>query len=304
MVREKVVIFGVAGFIGRNLAEYLRDKYQVIGSDIVEPSSKYMDVFIKADITNYHQVLNVVRGSDYIAHFAAHALSPSLTDPITNAMINIIGTLNILQAALTNGIRKILFTSASSVIGETTSSIVSENVLPKPKSPYAVTKLSCEHYFRIYGELWNVNYVVFRLFNVYGPYQKSGLIPNLYTKIVRDEPVEITGDGKQIRDFIYVKDAIKFFEEALKRDDCSKLLVNLGTGRGVKIIDVANILFKLLNKTPRILFIPRQKTEISNFVADTKLLKEKFGFLPETPLEVGIAETINWLKNETNSKIE
>lgn len=292
----RVVIFGAAGFIGRNLVGHLKDKFQVVESDVNSNNSTVGDKFIEADVTRYDQVLLAIRDSDYVINLAAHALGPSLVDPITNAQINIIGTLNILEAAKVEKVKKVLFASASSVVGEATTTQVSEEVLTNPKTPYGVAKLACEHYFKVYGELWNINYVVFRLFNVYGPYQRDGLIPHLYKEITENRPVKITGDGKQIRDFVYVKDVVKFFEQALIRDSCSKLIVNLGTGRGTMIIEVARMMFDMLGKPLRVEYIPKPKGEISNFIADTTRLREKFGFLPSTPLDIGIAETITWLK--------
>jgi len=297
--KPKVVIFGAAGFVGRNLSEHLSRTYQVVETDAMESSSPFGNEYIKLDIMDQEGVLRVVSGSDYVVHLAAHALGPSMKDPVMNAKVNIVGTLNILEAARKQGVKKVIFTSASSVVGEAAASPVLEDAPVSPKTPYGVAKLACEHYLRIYGELWNLDYVVFRFFNVYGPHQRSGLIPSLYAKISQGKPVEITGDGKQIRDFIYVKDSLKFFEKAMADDSISKTLLNMGTGKGTAIIDIADTAFKALGKPRSIQYLPARKGEISNFVADTEKLRGTFGFVPETPVEVGVAESIAWLSKNS-----
>jgi len=296
LARPKVIIFGAAGFVGRNLSEHLAKAYQVVEADEIESTSLCGNEYVRVDITDQEGVLNVVSGADYVVHLAAHALGPSMMDPVTNAKVNIIGTLNILEAARRHKVKKVIFTSASSVIGETTISPVPEHALARPKTPYGVAKLACENYLRVYGELWNLDYVTFRFFNVYGPHQRNGLIPSLYARISQGKPVEITGDGKQMRDFIYVKDSLKFFERAIADDHISRILLNMGTGKGTTIIEIADIMFKILGKPRAIQHLPARKGEISNFVADTEKLRQVFGFVPETPVEIGVAESIAWLQ--------
>jgi len=295
LAKPKVVIFGAAGFVGRNLSEHLSRAYQVVETDAVDSSAHPGNEYVKLDITDQEGVLRVVSGADYVVHLAAHALGPSMENPVMNARVNIVGTLNILEAARKQGVKKLIFTSASSVVGEAATSPVSEDAPVSPKTPYGVAKLACEHYLRIYGELWNLDYVIFRFFNVYGPHQRSGLIPSLYAKISQGKPVEITGDGRQIRDFIYVKDSMKFFEKAMTDNGISRTLLNMGTGRGMSIIDIADTAYKALGKPRLIQYLPARKGEISNFVADTAKLRATFGFVPETPVEVGVAESIAWL---------
>lgn len=296
MANPRVVIFGAAGFVGRNLSEYLGRTYQVVEADTTESKSPFGNEYVRVDVTDQEGVLKVVSGADCVVHLAAHALGPSMTDPVMNARVNIVGTLNILEAARKQNVRKVIFTSASSVVGETAVSPVSESAPVNPKTPYGVAKLACENYLRIYGELWDLDYVIFRFFNVYGPHQRGGLIPSLYARISQGRPVEITGDGKQVRDFIFVKDSLKFFEKAIADDHISRILLNMGTGKGTTIIEVADIVFKALGRPRSIQYLPARKGEISNFVADTKKLREVFGFVPETPIEAGVAESIAWLK--------
>ena len=296
MAEKKVVIFGAAGFVGRNLSEYLSKTYKVVEADAAESSSPFGNEYIRVDITDHEGVLKVVSGADYVVHLAAHALGPSMTDPIMNAKVNIVGTLNILEAARKQNVSKVVFTSASSIVGDTTVSPVPENAPVNPKTPYGVAKFACENYLRIYGELWSLDYVIFRLFNIYGPHQRGGLIPSIHGKISQGKPVEITGDGKQVRDFIYVKDSLEFIEKAIVEDRISRTILNMGTGKGTTIIDVVNIVFKTMGKAPSVQYLPARKGEISNFVADTTRLRELFGFVPETPIETGITETVDWLK--------
>ena len=176
----KVLIIGSEGFVGYNLVDGLSEKFQILTSDITEKNG--LDGYTQCDITNYEQVVKTVKGVDVVINLATHSLVSSLGEETRNAEVNIIGLLNILQACRENNIKKIIFTSASSLIGEPESLKVPENHPTKPKTAYGITKLASEHYLRLFQELYKINFVIFRFFNIYGPYQKNGLIPSLYKK--------------------------------------------------------------------------------------------------------------------------
>ena len=292
----KVLIIGSEGFVGYNLVDGLSEKFQILTSDITEKNG--LDGYTQCDITNYEQVINTVKDVDVVINLATHSLVSSLGEETKNAQVNIIGLLNILRACRENNIKKIIFTSASSLIGEPESFEVSENHPTKPKTAYGITKLASEHYLRLFQELYKINFVIFRFFNIYGPYQKNGLIPSLYKKISSNEPVTIFGDGKQLRDFVYIRDILPFFEKAISNDFANNSIYNIGTGTGTTISEVIVQMSEILHTKPKIQRESVRMGEIGNFIADTRKLEKIFGQKPDTPIRDGLDQTISWLTNQ------
>lgn len=290
----KVLILGSEGFVGKNLVGGLQDSHQILTADVLENGSNKN--YTRVDITDYESVQAAVRDVDVVINLVAHTLVSSLNEVIINAKINIIGLLNILEACRENKIEKIIFTSASSMIGEPNVFKVSESHQITPKTAYGITKMTSEHYLRLYNEMHGINYVIFRFFNIYGPYQKNGLIPTLYKRISAGQPITIFGKGDQIRDYVYIEDVIPFFEKVISANTVNNQIFNIGTGVGTSIMDIVNYFSKILNIKVNIDYQPSRSGEIGNFVADTSLLFSTFGSVPKTSIEGGLQKTIAWLQ--------
>lgn len=293
----KVTVFGASGFVGINVVNALQEAgIEVITSDIRE--SPHLNAeFTPADLLEYDQVERVVKGSDMVVHLAASPLPVSVEKPKLNARINIEGSLNIMDAAREHGITKIIFSSASSLVGEVKYNPVDEKHPTTPKTPYAVAKYATEHYLRVYQELYGLDYLVFRFFNIYGPWQypESGaLIPMLYKKLKEDGSFNVFGDGGQSRDFVYVGDLADFYVKAVL-GEMKNEVVNLGTGKGTTIKEVVEIAGEILGIEPTINYLPERPGEIDNFVADVGRLKALFESLPSKSLNDGLRETFEWL---------
>jgi len=291
----KVLVLGSEGFVGNNLVQGLEKSHEIFTADQVD--SKRLKNHIAFDITNYESVQKTIKDIDVVIDLAAHSLVSSIEETIQNAKVNIIGLLNVLEACRKNNIKKIIFTSASSLIGEPLTYKVSESHIPKPKTAYGITKLTSEHYLRLYSELYGLDHIVFRFFNIYGDHQKNGLIPSLYNKILKNESLTVFGKGDQIRDYVYIKDIVPFFEKAISSEVANNSIFNLGTGTGSTIMDVIAIMSKIMKINPIIENKPTRPGEIGNFVADTTHLEKTFGTIPQTNLESGLRTTISWLKN-------
>ncbi len=292
----KILIMGSEGFVGKNLVKGLSEKHDIYTSDQIESANQN---YSQCDITNYDSVEKVVRGVDAVIHLAAHSLVSSLDGSITNAKVNIMGLLNLLESCRKNSIHKVIFTSASSLVGEPNSFHVNENHPPKPKTAYGITKLTSEHYLRLYHELYDIDYTVFRFFNIYGPFQKNGLIPSIFNKIKNNEPITIFGKGDQIRDYVYIEDVLPFFEQAASSEIGKNKVLNMGTGNGTTILEIVKNISEILRIEPKIEYQPIRPGEIGNFVADTTLLHETFGKIPSTDVKIGLSRTIDWLKNNS-----
>jgi len=292
----KVLVLGSEGFVGNNLVEGLSKNYQVSCADLI-PTSTHNN-YSQFDITVPSSVEKVVKDVDVVIDLAAHSLVSSLDGTIDNAKVNILGLLNVLESCRKNKIKKIIFTSASSLIGIPNSEKVSETHAANPKTAYGITKLVSEHYLRLYNELYGINYVIFRFFNIYGPYQKNGLIPSLYSRIAKNQPLTVFGKGDQIRDYVFIQDIIKFFEKAITEDIADNDTFNMGTGKGTSILDIIKILSETMNAKSKIEFKEPRSGEIGNFVADPQLLSSTFGSIPSTTVKEGIKQTIEWLKTQ------
>lgn len=290
----KILILGSEGFVGNNLVHGLSKNHEIHCADIVEHSSH--ENYVQFDVTDFQSVIKTIKDVDVVIDLVAHTLVSSLEGPIKNAEVNIIGLLNILEACKNNNIKKLIFTSASSLIGEPKTFHVYEDHTALPKTAYGVTKLASEHYLRLYSELYGIDYVVFRFFNIYGPYQKNGLIPTLYNRIIKNEPLTIFGKGDQVRDYVFIKDIIPFFEKSCVTNSGKNSVYNMGTGKGTTIKEIIDIMTKILKIEPKIEYKPERPGEIGNFVADSSKLNSSFDSVPNTSVENGLEETIHWLK--------
>ena len=293
----KVLIIGSEGFVGNNLVDGLSKNHEIICADQLENSNHKN--YYQLDVTNLDDVQRIVDNVDIVIDLAAHSLVSSLDGSIINAKVNIIGLLNILESCRKNQIKKIIFTSASSLVGEPKTFKVSEEHSATPKTAYGITKLTSEHYLRLYSELYGLKYTVFRFFNIYGPYQKNGLIPSLYNRIIWKQPLTIFGKGDQIRDYVFIKDIIEFFEKAISSTITDNQILNMGTGEGTTIKELIQVLSDIMQVTPKLDYKPERPGEIGNFVADSKKLDKIFGAIPTTRINTGLSETIAWLKENT-----
>lgn len=299
----KIAVFGASGFVGLNVLDVLGKKYGM-GSILASDIRKHPHIqckFLEADLLNYDSVNNVIKNCDYVVHLAASPLPVSLNKPKENANINIIGSLNILDSAKENKVKKVIFSSASSIVGEVKYNPVDEEHPCRPKTPYGVSKFSMEHFLRVYKELYNLDYVIFRFFNVYGPWQyptSGALIPMVYSRLRETGTFSVNGTGSQTRDFIYVEDIASIIGETLTKD-VSNEVFNMGTGVGTSIKEIITLSAEILKITPKIEYLPPRPGEIDNFVANMDKMKNMLGMCPETDLESGLKKTFAWLESNT-----
>jgi len=295
----KVAIFGASGFVGTNVIEALKATgHEIIASDIQEKPIEGTQ-FVKANLLKYEEVETVVSDCDIVIHLAANPLNISVEKPRLNAQINIDGTLNIMDASREYGIKKVIFSSASSLVGEVRYNPVDEKHPCTPKTPYGVAKYAIEHYLRVYQELYGLNYLVFRFFNIYGPWQyptSGALIPMVYNKLSVGEAFNVFGTGSQMRDFVYVGDIADYYVRSVS-NDVKNTVVNMGTGRGTTIKDVVLTAGEVLGVEPGINYLPERPGEIDNFVADTSRIAGLFGGAPSTNLKDGMKATFSWLRS-------
>ena len=299
----KIVITGGAGFIGSNLAEVLSkdNANEVIVLDDLSTgklaNTKEMAIkFVNGSITDLELLQTIFKDVDYVLHQAAIPSVPrSINEPIASNNANITGTLNVLVAARDRNVKKVVYASSSSVYGDTPKLPKREDMTPTPLSPYAVTKLTGEHYCNVFNEVYGLKTVALRYFNVYGPKQDpysdyAAVIPKFVSRVLRDEPPLIYGDGQQTRDFTFVKDVVTANIRAMKSDATG--VFNIASGNRITIQELAELVMKLMDKELGVILEEPRKGDVLHSLADVSKAKAGFGYEPGYRLETGLEETI------------
>ncbi len=302
---KKIVITGGAGFIGSNLAEAFSKENDVIVVDNlstgrlenIKPLAKARKLrFARGNAGDYKLMRKLCRGADYLLHYAAIPSVPlSVKDPLLVNKNGIDATLMALVAARDADVDKVIFASSSAIYGDTKALPVKEDTPLKPLSPYAVTKIASEHYCRLFGELYGMETVSLRYFNVFGPRQNpkseyAAVVPRFITNALSGKPLTIYGDGRQTRDFLYVKDVVLANELAMRPG--LEGVYNISSGQSVTINHLAKIVLVLSGKDVRVLHAPVRKGEIVRSEADVSRARKELGFEPKYPIEKGLRETI------------
>ena len=307
------LVTGGAGFIGSNLCEAITDMgYQVRcldnlstgkqeNVDILADRPNY--TFIKGDIRDLDTCMAACKGVDYVLNEAAWGSVPrSIEMPLLYEEINIRGTLNMMEAARQNGVKKFVFASSSSVYGD-------HPVLPKVEgqegnllSPYALTKRVDEEYAKLYKRLYGLDTYGLRYFNVFGRRQDpdgayAAVIPKFIKMLLHDEVPTINGDGKQSRDFTYIDNVIEAnLKACLASSEVAGNIFNVAYGGREYLIDIYYDLCKALGKNVEPNFGPDRAGDIKHSNADISKAKKLLGYAPDYDFEKGIALAIDWYK--------
>lgn len=293
----KLLVTGGAGFIGSNLVdELIHLGHQVLVIDNLS-GGKRENVnrkakFYHADVTNLKQIRLIFRGVDYVFHLAAlPRVQFSIEHPLESDAVNVRGTLNVLLASANVGVKKVIYSASSSAYGDQKIMPLRESLLANPKSPYGLQKYIGELYCKIWSEVYKLPTVSLRYFNVYGPRQShEGAYALVIAKFIKQklsgQPMTITGDGKQTRDFTNVKDIVRANVLAMRSMKVGKgEVINIGAGRNQSILHIARLIGGPIK------FIPA-RFEPRNTLADNKLAHKLLGWRPLVSTEEGIAELI------------
>lgn len=307
------LVTGGAGFIGSNLCEVLLDRgYKVRCLDNLSNGSQAnVDLFInnpnytfiKGDIRDFDTCMKACEGVDFVLNQAAWGSVPrSIEMPLLYEEINIRGTLNMMEAARQNGVKKFVYASSSSVYGD-------EPNLPKREgregnllSPYALTKKVDEEYGRLYKILYGLDTYGLRYFNVFGKRQNpngdyAAVIPKFIKQLLNGEIPTINGDGKQSRDFTYIENVIEAnLKACLAPSEAAGEVYNIAFGGREYLIDVYHSLCTALNKEVEPILGPDRKGDIKHSNADISKAKANLGYDPSWDFKRGIAAAIEWYR--------
>ena len=327
---EKILITGVAGFIGFNIAKSLSQNYEIIGldnlndyydiklkkdrlSNLIEffkdqKNSKFS--FVKLDLNNKRDLQELFKKNNfnYVLHFAAQAgVRYSLQNPQAYIDSNINGFLNLLESCKKFKPSLLLYASSSSVYGLNKKLPFSEkDKIDKPISLYASSKIANELMAYNYSHLFGIRTLGLRLFTVYGPWGRPDMaLFKFCQSILNDQKIEIFNNGNMMRDFTYVDDVVSAIKKIILLNSREKFfksneiyeILNLGSNNPVRLLKFVNIIEEKLNKKAKIDFKPLQPGDVIDTYADISLLKKRIKYKPSTSLEEGITEFINWYKN-------
>ncbi|MEN3046582.1 MAG: NAD-dependent epimerase/dehydratase family protein [Candidatus Hydrothermales bacterium] len=314
----KVIITGVAGFIGSNLAlKTLELGYDIVGIDNFDP---YYDVslkrknlenilsfknfkFYEVDILDKETIRKVIleEEPEVVVHLAARpGVRASILDPFKYIEINIKGTLTLLECIKDKKI-KLIFSSSSSVYGDKRGKFSESDKNIVPVSPYGYSKRAAEILCETYNKLYGIKVLVLRLFTVYGPSQRPDMAIHLFTKkILKGEEIRVFGEGKTERDYTYIDDIVKGIISAIQLKDFDFDIINLGNSKPVSIFKVIKIIERLLGKKAKIVLEPLPMGDVKRTYANIEKAKMILNYNPVTSLEDGIESFLKWHQKNCN----
>jgi UDP-glucose 4-epimerase len=309
----RAVVTGGAGFIGSNLAlDLISNGHDVtILDNLLSGYRENLNAlsgvrFVEGDIRDPSAVDDAVEGAEVVFHLAACVGNKrSIDDPLLDAEINVLGTLQVLEAARRHGVRKIVASSSAGIFGELKTLPISEDHPVEPDSPYGCTKLCEEKLCLAYAKLYELEAICLRYFNVYGPNQRydayGNVIPIFAHQILRGERVTVFGDGEQTRDFVNVRDVVQANVRAAEAKGVSGAF-NVGSQTQITINRLVQLLAEAAGLEPEIVHQAPRPGDVLHSLADTSAAREAFGFVPSVSLEEGLAEYVGWAKAQVNSQ--
>ncbi len=304
----KYLITGGAGFIGSNIAHTLLTQghdVRIIDNFATGRKVNIEDVtdrieLIDGDVRDFWTVSEAVDGVDYVLHQAAlPSVIRSVKNPLTSNIVNINGTLNILEAARQAGVKRVVFACSSSVYGESETLPKVETMTPSPLSPYAVNKITGEYYCKVYHRLYGLETVALRYFNIFGPRQDPGsqysaVIPLFIKAVLTGKRPTIFGDGEQSRDFTYIGNAVAANLKACTAPAAAGKAYNVACGERFTLNQTLTYINEILGKDVKPIYNDPRPGDIRHSLADIEAAKKDLGYAVDFDFKTGLRETVKW----------
>ncbi|MBM4373928.1 MAG: NAD-dependent epimerase/dehydratase family protein [Deltaproteobacteria bacterium] len=313
----KLLVTGVAGFIGSKLTERLIARGDdVVGLDNFDPfypretkernltSLRSAIRFVEGDITDRGGLDRLLAAErfDAVIHLAALAgVRPSIREPWRYAHVNVVGTAHLAEAMIARGVSRLVFASSSSVYGDNTLVPYEESQrVDEPASPYATTKRAGELMLDTFAKLHGLSSSCLRFFTVYGPRQRPEMAIHKFARAIeRGEPVTLYGDGSSSRDYTYIDDVVDGVLGALDRPPVGARIYNLGGTQPVRLDALVRELGRALDKQPTLVHAPPQPGDVHQTWADVSRARSELGYAPQVPLPEGLRRFASWLRGES-----
>ena len=309
----KYLVTGGGGFIGSNLVAHLLDQGEevVVVDNFSTGKRKNLVEFeeriklITGDIRDRDTMDEAADGCTAIFHQAALGSVPrSVKDPLTSHDVNVNGTINVLEAAKSGGVKRVIFAGSSSVYGNTKESPKHELMPQRPASPYAGTKVAAEGYIRAWAQSYGLETITLRYFNVFGPKQSPGgpyaaVIPAFVSSLLDGRPPIVYGDGKQSRDFCFIENVClaNLLAARAPSESCDGRAMNIACNRSTDLLEILRILNEELGTDIEPEFQPPRAGDVKHSLADISLAVESIGYTPAVYFEEGLRKAVNWYRN-------
>ena len=305
----KILVTGGAGFIGSNIVDALIEKKHavVIVDNLATGNIKNINKkakFYKVSVCDKKKIDEIFKKEkiDIVIHHAAQLdVRKSVADPCFDADVNIKGALNILEACKNTKVKKIIFASSGGTIyGECGTKAPDEKSFANPLSPYGVAKLSVEHYIKAYSALYGLKYTVLRYANVYGPRQdvngEAGVVAIFIGKMTANKEVFIFGNGKQLRDYVYVKDVVSANIKALTKGNNE--IINIGTQKTFSVNQLVKELSAITHYKNKPIFKPKRNGELFKSFLNISKAKKVLNWEPKVSIKEGLKNTVEYFVNK------
>ncbi len=302
------LVTGGCGFVGSHLVEALVQKGERVrvfdncSTGKAENIAHLKDQieFIDGDLRELDAIQQAVADVDYVFHQGARpSVARSVADPILSNNININGTLNILVAARDAGVKRVVYAASSSAYGNIPTLPRSETLSPQPASPYAITKYVGECYCRVFTQVFGLETVALRYFNIFGPRQNptsqySAVIPKFIHAYLHDNSPVIEGDGEQSRDFTYIANAVHANLLACHAEGAVGEVFNIGCGQQTSINRLASLIGEMMETDTKPVYIDPRPGDVRHSCADIRKAQQLLGYEPKIELKTGLRRTIDW----------
>lgn len=301
---------GGCGFIGSNIVEYLVGLGETVKilDDLSTGNERNLAEFkdrvtlVRGSLLDPERVAEACEGVDYVLHQAALAsVQRSVDDPETTNRVNVDGTLCLLNGCRKAGVKRVVYAASSSAYGDQPAPVKTEKLLPLPKSPYAVSKLTGEYYMKAFHECYGLETVCLRYFNVFGPRQDpnspySAVIPLFVTRVLQGESPVIYGDGTQSRDFTYVENNVRANVLAATAPEAAGKVMNVACGRSYSLLELLDAINDVLGTEVKPRFEEARAGDVKHSLADVSKAQQLIGYDVTVDFHEGLRRTVDWYR--------
>lgn len=315
---NRFLVTGGAGFIGSHMVRRLIGEggvIRVVDDLSTGHEARLNDLrdsieFVHGDLADGKVSDKVVEGVDYVLHQAAvPSVQRSVGDPVGTNRANVTATLNLLESSRKAGVRRFVYAASSSAYGDTEVLPKTEEMPPNPLSPYALQKLVGERYCKLYHDVYGLETVSLRYFNVFGPAQDphseyAAVIPKFISKLLANEPITVYGDGEQSRDFTYIENVVEANLLAFQATEAPGKVFNIGYGQRTSLKTLIRMLERIIGVEAQVRYEPPKPGDVRHSLADIQRAQEVLGYRPHIDIEEGLRRTVEAMRRSSGLRDE